>query len=281
MKQIRAPSVEDFSKEATKKALNKSLANNTTFLGFSSATVLSLLYTTLFGFPPAGVIATVGAGVVAGGTYLYKRFIKAESFGHEYFENLRKEVERITELKRENLKESLVEVGCIRGKEQLEAAEGRFERFCELLGEKLNAGELAYKRYMGITQEVFLSIVDNLSEVVNLTKSLLEIDVKRVEKRKKSIHSDGIVTDVEKAELDVLEKRLQLLRSQQDKVEFLLLQNEKAITLLDETSASIGSMKTFSGESNVNMEDSMSQLSEMVQLGKELSKDFEKVSIKV
>lgn len=261
----QVPTVHDFSPAAIKKALKRNARNHWGTRYSGVLLLLSILAGGLFGFSELiffSIVGTVGIGCIS---WVYNYYIKAGNFELRYVERLRRALEQQTHRKRQRLKQDLVEVGCQEGARQLDQLWNKFDSLAELLADKLDTGELTYNRYYGIAQEVLLSGIDNLTAVVSALKSVSEIDVKHINQRLKLLGEDRNKDPDIEEEFVALEKRLELRQRQLDKVKHLLLENEKAMTQLDETTAAIADMDTVRGEAEVDMENSMLALAEITE----------------
>lgn len=253
----------DFSPKAIKKALQKySLGHWSTKYSFTFLTVAALsgLFFTFTETAFAVIIVSLGCGCLS---WVYHYFFRGDHFRHQYVEKLQKAIQSETERKRQTIHQELIGHHCEEGARQLDELQRKFDSLVELLGDKLDQSELTYKRYYGIAQEVFLSGIDNLSMVVSALKSISEIEVKPIQERLSQLKESQ---DPElQEEINALQKRLHLRQNQIEKVKHLLVENEKAMTLIDETQVAIADMDTGQGEAKIDMENSMKALQEIAQ----------------
>lgn len=63
----------------------------------------------------------------------------------------------------------------------------------------------------------------------------------------------------------ILEERLKLRNEQIERVEALMLNNEKALTQLDQVSTKIATINTQQGRSQMDLEDAMKELRRLIQ----------------
>jgi len=137
-----------------------------------------------------------------------------------------------------------VEHFAAQGAEQFTRIREKFENLREILAQKLNTGELTYGRYFGTAEQVYLSVLDNLRDVVNLLNSVSSIDADYINSRLYELSKHKNPTEADKQEVETLNERKQLRESQSQKVDVLLTLNEKAMTQIDQTTAAIAEMKT-------------------------------------
>lgn len=260
------PTVYDFSPEAIRRALKRHARGHWTLRYSAMLLVLSALAGGLFGFSELVFTAIVGVIGLGGLSWVYNCYIQADNFEYRYVEQLQSAIQEQTERKRERLKEDLIEHECPDGAQQLDKFQAKFDSLTELLGDKLDTGELTYQRYLGIAQEVFLSGIDNLAAAVSALKSISEIDVEYINEHLKRLRDSADPGDPEiQKEIEPLETRLGMRQNQLDKIKHLLLENERAMTHLDETTVAIADMDTGGGEAKVDMENSMKALAEITQ----------------
>jgi hypothetical protein len=230
---------------------------------------LSVLGALLFGFSELAFSAIVGSFGLACFPWIYIYYIRAGKFEHRHVEQLQRAIQEQTRRKRETLRQDLIGLGCPEGAEQIRKLQAKFDSLNELLADKLDPNELTFKRYRGIALEVFLSGVDNLSAVVSALKSISEIDLDYIDKRLRQLRASADNGDSEmQKEIEALEARMKVRERQLDKVKRLLLENEQAMTQLDETTVAIADMDTGQDEAEVDMENSMIALAEITQRAK-------------
>jgi hypothetical protein len=262
----RVPTVRDFSPAAIRQALKRYSRDHWSTRYSAVLLLLSILAGGLFGFSELvfyGIVATLGAGCLS---WVYNYYIQAGNFEYRYVEQLQRAIQEQTEHTRERLKQDLIDHECPDGAEQLDKLQAKFDSLVELLADKLDTSELTYNRYLGIAQEVFLSGIDNLAAVVSVLKSISEIDVEYISEHLKQLRSSADPEALEvQEEIKTLETRLQMRQEQLNKIKHLLLENEEAMTQLDETTVAIADMDTGQGEAEIDMENSMKALAEITE----------------
>ena len=135
----------------------------------------------------------------------------------------------------------------------------KLERLVEVLRHRLDEGEVTYGRYLGTAEQVYLAALDNLNEVVVTLTSLAGIDEAHLQRRETEIAKDG-VTDKEAVELATIRQRQALLREQRTKVEDLLAENERALAVLDNTSAALAGTRTRDGHAKLSADEAIREL---------------------
>jgi hypothetical protein len=136
-----------------------------------------------------------------------------------------------------------------------------------MLGEKLTPGELTYARYLGTAEQVYLSALDNLGAMAGLLRSAGAIDEPYVRQRMTQLQGQADVHS--QRELQTLEQRLALRRTQLERVADLLARNEEAMTQMDVATAEIAAMRTGTKQASLDMETAMSELARLARRAKD------------
>jgi hypothetical protein len=124
-----------------------------------------------------------------------------------------------------------------RPSQQLTAVLERGENFTDVLGRRLDAGEMTYARYLTAGRQVVAAVVHNLSEVSLAYESVRTIDAPGVERRLRELQpAAGRAAERER---HTLTARLDLWRSQQERIDDMLVDNEAAMTALAATATAI------------------------------------------
>jgi hypothetical protein len=264
-KALFTPRQEDFEEQAIIKALNRSIMDNW-FVGASIGAIPVGILTSILLGTGVGIPIIGGALLLGGGTWAWKRFFQGDRFFDQYRDHLRQLLDEDTERRRDDLQRSLEAYGNKHACEQLEQFQTKIEVFIEILGLKFtDKSQLTYNRYYTIAQEVFLSGIDNLNEVLMIHKTLDAIDMDYIERsllRLENREQDAVT----KRELSsLLQSKQQYLDQQQD-IKDLMAQNEEALSKLDEAIVQVQDIKrSANNESQLDMEGSMEQLHRMSQ----------------
>lgn len=264
-KAIFTPRPEDFEEQAIIKALNKSIMDNW-FVGASIGAIpvgilTSILLGTGIGIPIIG-----GALLLGGGTWAWKRFFKGDKFFDQYRDHLRQLLDEDTERRRHELQQSLEAYGNNHASEQLEQFQTKIKVFIEILDMKFpDKSQLTYNRYYTISQEVFLSGIDNLNEVLLIHKTLDAINIDYIDRSLQGLEGREQEAVTKRERSSLLQSRQQYQDQQQD-IKNLMAQNEEALCKLDEAIVQVQDIKRSSNnEGQLDMEASMEQLHRMAQ----------------
>lgn len=256
---------EDFEEKAVIRALNKSVMDNW-FVGASIGAIpVGILTAILFG-TGVGVPIIGGALILGGGTWAWKRFFRGDKFSESYRIHLRNLIEEDTERRRNELQKALDAYGNKHAGEQLEQFQTKIKVFIEILDLKFpDKNQLTYNRYYTIAQEVFLSGIDNLNEVLLIHKTLDAIDIDYIERSLQRIEKRDADEVTKRERNSLLQSRQQYIDQQQD-IKNLMAQNEEALGKLDEAIVQVQDIKrSANNEARIDMEASMEQLHRMAQ----------------
>lgn len=209
-----------------------------------------------FGAIPVYIAASGAATAVSG--WLYEYWVRKNKHSQTYISEIRALMKREKDQKLSQLVENLQEVQCHDGIHQLQALNGKYDNFQEILANKLDPGEMTYSRYIAIAEQVYLAILDNLEQVFFALKSVSTVDAGELTARVKSLQKDP--SPYSKAEAETLAKRLELRREQLDLAGNLLLENEHALTEMDHIATKIAQVQISKGHAEVDLQMAMEEL---------------------
>jgi hypothetical protein len=259
------PRPEDFEEQAIIKALNKSIMDNWLVGASIGAIPVGILTAILLG-TGIGIPIIGGALLLGGGTWAWKRFFKGDRFFDKYRDHLRQLLDEDTERRRNELERSLEAYDNKHACEQLEQFQTKIRVFMEILDMKFpDKNQLTYNRYYTIAQEVFLSGIDNLNEVLLIHKTLDAIDMDYIDRSLQSLDSQEQNAATKRERSSLLQSKQQYQNQQQD-IKNLMAQNEEALSKLDEAIVQVRDIKrSTNNESQFDMETSMEQLHRIAQ----------------
>lgn len=232
-------SINDFSEKSLKKTLYKKSLEDNTFRYSSALFLASIVSGVMFGF--SGIIFGVAVllAVTSLGSWVWNYFIKSNDYIMERLNELQSIIDKETKEKRALISKEFERMNYQDGKLQLQKLVARFENFVEVLDEKFDRTELTYKRFRGVGNEILVVTMENVEQIVSALKNIEDIDHVSVKKQLSDLEISG--KNPEKR--DVLKKRLLLRDSELRRIDQLVLQNEKAITQMDETVIEISKIK--------------------------------------
>jgi hypothetical protein len=264
-KAVFTPRLEDFEEKAIITALNKSILDNWFFGASIGAIPVGILTAILFG-TGIGVPIIGGAILLGGSTWAWKRFFNGDTFFDQYRNHLRQLLDEDTERRRNELQQSLDAYGNKHACEQLEQFQNKIKVFIEILNTKFpDKKQLTYNRYYTIAQEVFLSGIDNLNEVLLIHRTLDAIDLDYIERSLQRLEGREQDAAAKRERSSLLLSKQQYQEQQQD-IKNLMAQNEEALSKLDEAIVQVQDIKrSANNESQLDMEASIEQLHRMAQ----------------
>lgn len=162
-------------------------------------------------------------------------------------------VERIQALER-----TLESLDARQAIDQLRGLREKLASLSEVVDQRLNAGELAFARYRGTAEQVYLAAVDNLHDVAAALTSIKAIDRDYITRRESELVAAASgAADAERA---TLAERRTLLESQSEKIANLLAENESAMTALTNTAAALANVRMQAGHARLDATDAMAEL---------------------
>jgi hypothetical protein len=151
---------------------------------------------------------------------------------------------------------------CQQGIDQFSAVKQKYTDIRHLLSTKLSDSELLYERFVGSVEQVYLSVLDNLREIIGIMQALPDDE----EVPTLTTKSEGReASEAEQRQIAAISKRHELRLAQLKKVDDLLAKNEEALTQLEEAAVAISSMRTEGRFSESDPEESIRQLKEIAQ----------------
>lgn len=225
------------------------------------------------------LLVAIGAITLGVSCWIVNFFFRSELYADRYMQSLHDELIRQRQLRLESLHDALEACQTVPGAESL-AAQGRgqfvrirekFDNLTTILDQQLNRRELTYHRYCGSAEQVYLSVLDHLREVVTLLQSIRAIDPSYIRQRRRALLALASLTPTDEEEIRILDDRDKLYTQQLERVSVLLTQNEAAMTTLDQTATALADMKTVKGHAAVDMETARQALEALAQRAGEFS----------
>lgn len=283
----KPPAVADFSGEAVRRVVKKEIFKHWSMLypaviAAAGGVAAFLINPFLF-----GIVAAGGAGLALTG--LGVNYFRKDAIAERYIRRLREDMVRHREQLREELREELAECHSVKGGEayaeqgvaQFSQVQEKFEVLENLLAKKLNPGEMTYNRYLGTAEQLYLAVVDNLRDIVNLLKSADAIKIDYIGDRFKALEkimsvAKKRVQEPHQADVDevaALTKSKELYEKNLELVNILLTKNEEALTQLDVVTAAIARDMRTTAEAKVDLETAREQLAELARKARDYSSE--------
>jgi hypothetical protein len=270
--------VEDFSQQAVGRAvLSNTLQHPLTLypvvlgvLGAASAVILDLPFAVLL-----GSMSAMGGGVM---NWVVNFFFRGDAFAKRYIQGRQEAVvlqhRRLLETMQAELKQCRSIAGAEelsgQGVEQLEQIQGRLGNLQEILAGKVDRHELIYSRFLGVAEQVYLSVLDNLGDVIPVLKGVSAIDTEYISHRLNELRQIENPTDADREEVETITKRKALRDQQLQRVNVLLTRNEEAMTQMDDATAAVANMDTDEARASLDLETAIEELQRLAKLAQQL-----------
>jgi len=255
----------DFSKSAVTKAVLRDTLAHPLSIYPAVFAVLGGMATALFGVSPMLLAGTGGVAMLGLSSWLVNYFARRQSFAGAYLQRAHRLIEAETRARLEQLRSDLEEQGLTQGVTQLQKFQQKLDNLKQVLGRKLDPGELTYGRYLGIAEQVYLSAIDNLQQAALASRAVHTIDLGYIETRLRELENAPRMTDENSREMASLQERRTLYAQNRAQVAQLISRNESAMTEMDRTAATLASIKTKRGAAKVDLETAMSELVRLAQ----------------
>ena len=271
---------QDFSREATQKAVLNETMQHPVTLGLSALGILGGTATALFNLGTVGIAAGACGLTLGVASFLVNYYGRRDVFVsrrmarmHEILEKAREE--KVTAIKKElkglvGLKGA--EEYAKQGANQFDMAQKKYLNIENILQRKFESHELTYGRYLGTAEQVYLSVLDNLLDAIDALKSIETIDVKYIQERFQVLDQLKDKTDADEKEMKTLHDRRSLRETQLQKVNELLTDNEEAMTVLDRAAASISEVQTGQQMARGGVDGAIDELTELANRARKYDK---------
>lgn len=173
--------------------------------------------------------------------------------------NAQHHIDRQTVERIQQLEDTLRKLNATQAIEQLRGLREKLGNLTDVVEQRLNQGELAFARYRGTAEQVYLSAVDNLHDVAAALTSVKSIDVDYIDRRERELEKSPTEAGADR-ELVTLAERRQLMEEQRAKVSELLASNEAAMTALSNTAAALANVRTQVGHASVDSGTALAEL---------------------
>jgi hypothetical protein len=250
----------DFSKKAISRAVLRQTTQHPSVLYPAGAAIIGGLAAIALGPSLATLGALAAGGAMAFGGLAINQWLRRDYFANKYVTALREKLLSQHAQAMKALEKGLTEIDNKPGQAQLRRVREKFESFKAVLNDKLDPNELTHSRYLGIAEQVYFAVLDNLSRIVSVSRSGGAIDVDYTRQRLQELSDIQQPGHAEQQEITTLEQRLALSEQQQARVKEWLAANELAMTQLDTTAMTLASTETTQGLAKVDLETAMSEL---------------------
>lgn len=250
----------DFSKKAVSRAVLKQTTQHPTVLYPAGAAIIGGIAMAAIGPSIVALGAAIGGGVLALGSWAVNHLARRDSFATAYVAAMRDKMMNEHTEAMGQLKGHLTEVGSETGLAQLRRVKEKFDSFKTVLSSKMEPNELTFGRYLGIAEQVYFSVLDNLARVVSVSRSAAAIDIEYTRARHGQLNAMESRDKAEETEMNTLARRLELANEQGQRIKDWLAMNEEAMTQLDHTAMELAAIETKRGLASLNLETAMAEL---------------------
>ncbi len=224
----------------------------------------------LFSFPLFYLAGFLG--ILGGMTWaVLQIFFRHETVGSRYIRRLnqrQKQYERhLRDLVQKELKacEEMADLRhyAAQGATQFKAIQEKYANVKELLEMKLHKEELTYGRFLGAAEQVSLSVLDNLKDIVGMLKSAGSIKTDYIQDRFNALTEPSAPSEAVSQEAAALKQRLAIRDRQLHEVNQLLIKNEEAMTEMEKISAAVAEWQIDGRFADTGFESAIARLQEL------------------
>ncbi len=252
---------EKMNRQNLKKVVNQTAIRHWSVKGSTllvAVSVFLLILTKNFVFP----FITLGAVIWGLIHFYYNINYKSQEYINEYVTELQQMLVVEGKRKRRIIMDELTAFGSDKGAKQVENFYQAFENLKSVLSKQFSEGEITYKRYSEAANEVLLSGIDNLQDIIVALKSISDIDEKQLKGRIQSL--DNTEDRFEQKEKKILEKRLDMYEAEVNRIQGMLLENDRAVDQMKATTSALEQIRQVSHEDESDkINESIRQLQEM------------------
>jgi hypothetical protein len=262
------PRLQDFSQGAIQRQIVRQGLSHWLTL-YPPALGLPLGFAAYLFNTPLLYLGLLGGLTVGLGSAIVNIFFRGEALSASYLQQLAEKTSQQKSQMLERLRCGIQQMRTIlgaeeyaeQGLEQFERMRDKFDTLRALLSEKFSQGELAYGRFLGAAEQVYLGSLDNLQRIVSLLESVGGIDLAYIDKRLASL--EVMTSEADRKERETLLRRSRLRCAQLERVNELLTANEEAMTTLEETVAAVTAMSTDATFAAGDFETAIEQLQQI------------------
>jgi predicted component of type VI protein secretion system len=269
----------DFSQGAIQKAVQgKIIQNPVSMYSVALGTVGAIAAGILFPNLPL-IICSAGLCIFGISSIIINFAVRKGIFETRYLAYLNRLLDRQKQLVLTRIKRELTKLSSDKGLKiysdqavyQFEKIQLKFDNFKRILSEKFDPAEITYGRFFGTTEQLYLSVLDNLEDIMNSLSTASNIDDAYIEERLQYLNGLSAPEDADKREMVTLNTRKELKQKSVERINELLTVNEEAMTEIDVSMSTISQTKTKMGRASVDMEVARQDLEELINRTKKYS----------
>lgn len=255
---------QDLSPAAIKKAVVSTAIQSPLTVYPVATALVAGVYSAII-YPSTLALGLLGVGAATGiGSWVWQSIVKGDDLANDFVNAYRQELVERRDKALSSLSKDLIEIDLNDGLSQIQLFKDKYDNFVKVLDKQLEPGELTYNRYLSIAEQVFLGGLDNLDAASLAVHSVSAIDIDRIDNELSKTDNSTKASE--------LKSRRDMHSQQMNRVSELLLENEKALTQLDEVTTRIASVNTQQGRAQVALEDAMEELQHLITRAETYSK---------
>lgn len=269
----------DFSQDAIRKAVQGKIIQNpvsvySIALGAVGVVAAGILF-------PSLLLVICSIGIISFGliSIIINFALRKGTFETRHLAYLNKLLDKQKQLVLTRLKRELKKLSSAKGLKvysgqavrQFEKIRTKFDNFKRILSEKFDPTEITYGRFFGTTEQLYLSVLDNLEDIMNSLGTISNIDDAYIEERMNYLAGLESLEDADKREMKTLTTRKELKQKSLEQINELLTLNEEAMTQIDLSMSTISQTKTKMGRASIDMEVARQDLEELINRTKKYS----------
>ena len=173
-------------------------------------------------------------------------------------EELSNKIEKIEkEIREKTFDERIDEFQDERIKQQIAVLDKKLHLFLDVLSQKMEPSEITYNKYKKTFEQVYMMALKNIKEVVASQKIIESIDKKALKTELEQLEEEG-----KKQLAKTKQERLRLFEEETNRLNEILLNNERAIQEMEEVTFEIGRLKGTKGEDQRAIKEAIQDLDE-------------------
>lgn len=225
------------NKNARMLALQSNLSLIPMTIGGAASTGLFVLEMYSYLYFSLGLLIFGGATLISNITFRQAHFKETFMQAHN------KAIQKENKNKLKKIKKSLNNAKAVK---QIELFQSKHDRFENVLNDQLTESSLAHQRLLGAFDQLNSIALTNIEKVLNYQENMGKIDQPYILGELKKLEKLEIKRALESHELsekETLTERLNLRKDYSSKIGMILADNEKALTKMDLTLASLTELK--------------------------------------
>ena len=161
------------------------------------------------------------------------------------------------EIREKTFDERIDEFQDKRIKQQINILDKKLHLFLDILSQKMDPAELTYNKYKQSFERVYVMALENIKDVVSSQRIIESIDKEELQEELERLKKQG-----RKQHVKTRQERLRLFEEETNRLNEILLNNERAIQEMEEVTFEIGRLKGTKGEDQRAIKEAIQDLDE-------------------